>query len=56
MFGYIVSSTGGNYGAGLYFVGAHCIAAALLFLFVMGRIGRVGGEDPVNVLPQAAAA
>jgi len=45
VFGYIVAMTGGNYGDGLYFVGAHCIAAALLFLFVMGRIERVGGEQ-----------
>jgi ACS family glucarate transporter-like MFS transporter len=51
VFGYIVATTGGNYGAGLYFVGAHCIAAALLFLFVMGRIERVGGEEQ----PRAAA-
>ncbi len=43
VFGYIVAATG-SYGAGLYFVGAHCIAAALLFLFVMGKIERVGGE------------
>lgn len=56
VFGYIVAATGGNYGAGLYFVGAHCIAAALLFLFMMGKIERVGGEDPVNVLPLPAAA
>ena len=48
VFGYIVAMTGGNYGAGLYFVGAHCIAAALLFLFVMGRIERVGGEEAPN--------
>jgi ACS family glucarate transporter-like MFS transporter len=55
VFGYIVAATGGNYGAGLYFVGAHCIAAALLFLFVMGKIERVGGDDPVNVLSEPAA-
>jgi ACS family glucarate transporter-like MFS transporter len=44
VFGYIVAVTG-NYGAGLYFVGAHCIVAALLFLFVMGKIERVGGRE-----------
>jgi ACS family glucarate transporter-like MFS transporter len=43
VFGYIVADAGG-YGAGLYFVGAHCIFAALMFLFVMGKIERVGGE------------
>ena len=32
----------GSYGVGLWFVGAHCIIAALLFLFVMGKIERVG--------------
>jgi ACS family glucarate transporter-like MFS transporter len=53
VFGYIVAMTGGNYGAGLYFVGAHCIAAALLFLFVMGRIERVGGEEPPEELSKA---
>jgi ACS family glucarate transporter-like MFS transporter len=41
VFGYIAASNG--YGAGLYFVGAHCIVAALIFLFVMGKIERVGG-------------
>jgi ACS family glucarate transporter-like MFS transporter len=41
VFGYIVADTG-SYGAGLYFVGAHCIVAALIFLFVMGKIERVG--------------
>jgi putative ABC transport system substrate-binding protein len=40
VFGYIAGS--GGYGAGLYFVGAHCIVAALIFLFVMGKIERVG--------------
>lgn len=45
VFGYIVQATGGNYGAGLWFVGAHCIVAAFLFLFVMGDIKRVGGEE-----------
>jgi len=44
VFGYIVTVTG-SYGIGLYFVGAHCIVAALLFLFVMGKIERVGGEE-----------
>ena len=44
VFGYIVAATGGDYGAGLYFVGAHCVVAALLFLFVMGRIERIGDE------------
>ena len=46
VFGYIVAATG-NYGAGLYFVGAHCIVAAFLFLFVMGTIERVGEKQPV---------
>jgi ACS family glucarate transporter-like MFS transporter len=56
VFGYIVAVTGGNYGAGLYFVGAHCIAAALLFLFVMGPIERVGGEErPKAALLEPAA-
>jgi ACS family glucarate transporter-like MFS transporter len=41
VFGYIVAMTG-SYGAGLFFVGAHCIVAAVLYLFVMGRIERVG--------------
>ncbi len=45
VFGYIVAGTKG-YGVGLYFVGAHCIVAALLYLFVMGRIERVGGDGP----------
>jgi MFS transporter, ACS family, glucarate transporter len=45
-FGYIVADTG-SYGEGLYFVGAHCIVAALIFLFVMGRIERVGERQPV---------
>jgi MFS transporter, ACS family, glucarate transporter len=44
VFGYIVADTG-NYGAGLYFVGAHCIVAALMFLFVMGKIERVEAEQ-----------
>jgi hypothetical protein len=38
------------HGDGLYIVGARCIAAALLFLFVMGLIEQVGGEEP----PRAA--
>lgn len=42
-FGYIVAATGG-YGAGLFFVGAHCLVAAFLFLFVMGNIERVGAK------------
>jgi ACS family glucarate transporter-like MFS transporter len=46
VFGYIVAETG-NYAAGLYFVGAHCIVAAFLFLFVMGTIERVGEKPPV---------
>jgi ACS family glucarate transporter-like MFS transporter len=55
VFGYIVAVTGGNYGAGLYFVGAHCILAALMFLFVMGPIERVGGEEPPReALPEPA--
>lgn len=40
VFGYIVAMTG-SYGVGLAFVGAHCIVAALMFLFVMGDIERV---------------
>jgi ACS family glucarate transporter-like MFS transporter len=44
VFGYIAGSQG--YGAGLYFVGAHCIVAALIFLFVMGKIERVGEAKP----------
>jgi len=43
VFGYIVVATGG-YSAGLYFVGAHCLVAAFLFLFVMGKIERVGAK------------
>jgi ACS family glucarate transporter-like MFS transporter len=53
-FGYIVSATGGGYGAGLYFVGAHCVVAALLFLFVMGKIERVGGEPAQTPLVRHA--
>jgi ACS family glucarate transporter-like MFS transporter len=40
VFGYIVQATHG-YTAGLYFVAAHCLAAALIYLFFMGRIERV---------------
>ena len=40
VFGYIVHATGG-YTAGLYFVAAHCLAAALVYLLFMGRIERV---------------
>ena len=44
IFGVIVGLTG-SYSIGLLFVGAHCIVAALLFLFVMGPIERVGEEQ-----------
>lgn len=40
VFGYIVQATGG-YTAGLYFVAAHCLVAALIYLFFMGKIERV---------------
>lgn len=40
IFGYIVDATGG-YSAGLYFVAAHCLVAAITYLFVMGPIQRV---------------
>jgi ACS family glucarate transporter-like MFS transporter len=40
VFGYIVQATGG-YDTGLYFVAAHCLLAACVFLFVMGKIERV---------------
>ncbi|HEX7936579.1 MAG TPA: MFS transporter [Paraburkholderia sp.] len=40
VFGYIVQATGG-YTVGLYFVAAHCLVAALVYLFVMGKIERV---------------
>lgn len=56
IFGYIVAATGGNYGAGLYFVGGHCIVAALLYLFVMGKIERIGSEDIAPVSPKPAVA
>ena len=39
-FGYIVQATG-NYTVGLYFVAAHCLAAALIYLFFMGKVERV---------------
>ena len=40
VFGYIVQATGG-YTAGLYFVAAHCVVAAVVYLAFMGRIERV---------------
>lgn len=40
VFGYIVQATGG-YTAGLYFVAAHCLVAAIVYLVFMGRIERV---------------
>ena len=40
IFGYIVQATGG-YNVGLYFVAAHCVVAALVYLLVMGKIERV---------------
>jgi ACS family glucarate transporter-like MFS transporter len=40
IFGYIVEYTG-HYNAGLYFVAGHCVLAALVYLFVMGKIERV---------------
>ncbi|MDR5839049.1 MFS transporter [Caballeronia sp. LZ034LL] len=40
VFGYIVQATGG-YTAGLYFVAAHCLVAAVVYLFFMGKIERV---------------
>lgn len=43
VFGYMVQSSGG-YSLGLYFVASHCLVAALVYLFVMGKIERVGGE------------
>lgn len=51
IFGYIVAMTG-SYGTGLVFVAAHCIVAALCFLFVMGPIVRVG-EDDLSTVRQA---
>jgi ACS family glucarate transporter-like MFS transporter len=40
IFGYIVQGTG-NYNIGLFFVAAHCVVAALVYLLVMGKIERV---------------
>lgn len=40
VFGYIVHATGG-YTVGLYFVAAHCLVAALVYLLFMGKIERV---------------
>lgn len=40
IFGYIVQATGG-YNVGLYFVAAHCVVAALVYLLLMGKIERV---------------
>lgn len=40
IFGYIVQATGG-YNVGLYFVAAHCVVAALIYLLLMGKIERV---------------
>jgi ACS family glucarate transporter-like MFS transporter len=40
VFGYIIEGTG-SYTAGLYFVAAHCLVAALTYLLVMGKIERV---------------
>ncbi|HXP96732.1 MAG TPA: MFS transporter [Telmatospirillum sp.] len=48
VFGYIVAATG-SYDVGLFFVGAHCIVAALVFLFVMGKIERVGERKAILV-------
>ncbi|WP_102225895.1 MFS transporter [Acidimangrovimonas sediminis] len=42
-FGYIVQATGG-YTVGLYFVAAHCLLAAIVYLFVMGDITRVPSQ------------
>ncbi|SAL25015.1 MFS transporter [Caballeronia humi] len=39
-FGYIVQATGA-YTVGLYFVAAHCLVAAVIYLFFMGKIERV---------------
>ena len=41
VFGYIIQGTG-NYNIGLFFVAAHCVVAALVYLLVMGKIERVG--------------
>ncbi|WP_304657617.1 MFS transporter [Caballeronia sp. Lep1P3] len=40
VFGYIVQATGA-FTVGLYFVAAHCLVAALVYLFAMGTIERV---------------
>ncbi|MFL9899368.1 MFS transporter [Paraburkholderia fungorum] len=40
VFGYIVEATG-DYTAGLYFVAAHCLVAAVVYLLFMGKIERV---------------
>ncbi|WP_347557161.1 MFS transporter [Robbsia sp. KACC 23696] len=40
VFGYIVQMTGG-YKVGLYFVAAHCLVAAVVYLCFMGKIERV---------------
>lgn len=48
MFGYLVAITG-SYSLGLVFVGAHCLVAAFCFLFIMGPVVRVGGEEPEDV-------
>jgi len=40
VFGYIVQATGG-YTVGLYFVAAHCLVAAVVYLLFMGNIKRV---------------
>ncbi|MFM0199051.1 MFS transporter [Paraburkholderia fungorum] len=40
VFGYIVQATG-DYTAGLYFVAAHCLVAAVVYLLFMGKIERV---------------
>ncbi|MDE1157271.1 MAG: MFS transporter [Neorhizobium sp.] len=46
IFGYIVAGTG-SYEIGLFFVGGHCLIAALLYAFVMGPIVRV--EDKAAI-------
>jgi ACS family glucarate transporter-like MFS transporter len=48
IFGYLVAITG-SYSLGLVFVGAHCLVAAFCFLFIMGPVVRVGGEEPEEV-------
>lgn len=53
LFGVIVALTG-SYGIGLLFVAAHCIVAALLFLFVMGPIHRVGDAQDDAAAPRYA--